>query len=259
VNEIFANPNPTGFQTLMAAYAFAFQIYCDFSGYTDIARGLAKVMGFEFVLNFKSPYFSTNPRDFWGRWHISLSTWLRDYLYIPLGGNKRGELRTLANLMITMVLGGLWHGARWNFVLWGAYQGLLLVGYRLWEPDLRRASQGFSPAWRPITFSVSVFGFFHVICYGWLLFRAESLNQIHVMTASLLDPVSAMDMGLVTKILFLASPVILEHIFQYFPNAFCFVMQSRFLAEVRAVWYALLSYLVLFRGGDAQSFIYFQF
>src|SRR5690606_31155747 len=115
VDPVYSDPSSaTGFLILIATYAFAFQIYADFSGYTDIARGTAKLMGFDIMLNFKLPYFATDPSDFWKRWHISLSQWLRDYLYIPLGGNRLGEWLTCRNLMITMALGGLWHGAAWN-------------------------------------------------------------------------------------------------------------------------------------------------
>src|SRR6185295_2592996 len=108
---------------LIGVYLFALQIYADFAGYSSIARGVAKLLGFELMRNFEQPYFATNITDFWRRWHISLSTWLRDYLYIPLGGNRRGPARTYVNLMLTMLLGGLWHGAAWNFVLWGLWHG----------------------------------------------------------------------------------------------------------------------------------------
>lgn len=119
-----------GLRLLIAVYAFAIQIYCDFAGYTDVARGTARLLGFDIMLNFNLPYFARNPSDFWRRWHISLSSWLRDYLYIPLGGNRHGTLQTYRNLMLTMVLGGLWHGAAWTFVLWGAFHGFILVVYR---------------------------------------------------------------------------------------------------------------------------------
>ncbi len=119
-----------GIRLLLILYAYALQIYCDFSGYTDVARGVARLLGFDIMLNFNFPYLARNPSDFWRRWHISLSSWLRDYLYIPLGGNRHGTVRTYRNLMVTMVLGGLWHGAAWTFVLWGAFHGLLLVVYR---------------------------------------------------------------------------------------------------------------------------------
>ena len=108
---------------LLAVYAFAFQIYCDFSGYTDAARGISKCLGFELALNFNLPYFATSPKDFWARWHISLSTWLRDYLYIPLGGGRGGRALLYRNLMLTMIIGGLWHGAAWTFVAWGTLSG----------------------------------------------------------------------------------------------------------------------------------------
>ena len=128
VNYIFSRDVSTlsGAEVLVGVYAFAFQIYGDFAGYTDIARGVAKWLGFDLMLNFRMPYFATSPSDFWQRWHISLSSWLRDYLYIPLGGNRQGTLLTYRNLMLTMVLGGLWHGAAWTFVAWGFFHGLIL-------------------------------------------------------------------------------------------------------------------------------------
>ncbi|MBC8043246.1 MAG: MBOAT family protein [Rhizobacter sp.] len=134
VDRIFSNPNAyTGFESVMACYAYSMQVYCDFSGYTDIAIGLSLLMGFRLTPNFNSPYKAQSTAEFWQRWHISLSTWLRDYLYIPIGGNKKGEVRTNFNLMITMLLGGLWHGASWNFVIWGGLNGLGLLFYRYWR------------------------------------------------------------------------------------------------------------------------------
>jgi len=176
VDKVFDAPDvPGGAQCLLAVYAFAIQIYCDFSGYTDIARGLGKLMGFELALNFNLPYLAKNPAEFWHRWHISLSSWLRDYLYIPLGGNRHGTTKTYRNLMLTMLLGGLWHGAAWNFVIWGGYHGLLLSLHRLLrgEPagsDARRAG--------PVGSFVSWVIMFHLTCLGWFFFRATSLSQI---------------------------------------------------------------------------------
>jgi D-alanyl-lipoteichoic acid acyltransferase DltB (MBOAT superfamily) len=176
-DRVFNAQDPgTGLQCLVGCYAFAYQIYCDFSGYTDIARGLGKIMGFELSLNFNQPYLARNPVDFWRRWHISLSTWLRDYLYIPLGGNRHGTLLTYRNLMLTMLLGGLWHGAAWNFVLWGAYHGALLAGHRLLFGARGAEDAEAKPG--------LAFGFlswvvmFHLTCLGWLFFRASSLTQI---------------------------------------------------------------------------------
>jgi len=139
VNSVYGANDSCGAAVLLGTYAFALQIYCDFSGYTDIAQGTARMLGFDICINFRLPYLATNPSDFWQRWHISLSSWLRDYLYIPLGGSRHGRLKTLRNLAITMLLGGLWHGASWHFVAWGAFHGLLLIVYRLREtPRLAR-------------------------------------------------------------------------------------------------------------------------
>jgi D-alanyl-lipoteichoic acid acyltransferase DltB (MBOAT superfamily) len=137
VDRSFANPSSLNtFSALATVYAFAWQIYGDFSGYTDMARGCSKWFGIELQINFNVPYLAVDPSDFWQRWHISLSSMLRDYLYIPLGGSRYGSARTMGNLMTTMLLGGLWHGASWTFVLWGFYHGLLLVVYRTFFPDL---------------------------------------------------------------------------------------------------------------------------
>jgi D-alanyl-lipoteichoic acid acyltransferase DltB (MBOAT superfamily) len=154
-------------------YAFAFQIYGDFSGYSDIARGLSKIMGFELPVNFRAPYLVTNPAAFWHHWHITLSTWLRDYLYIPLGGNRKGRARTYANLMVTMVLGGLWHGAGVAFLLWGAFQGLLLAVHRAFTHSRGVVERG---RWRRVASrALLTILFFHITCVGWLLFRAGAL------------------------------------------------------------------------------------
>jgi D-alanyl-lipoteichoic acid acyltransferase DltB (MBOAT superfamily) len=153
---------------LVYAYAFTFQIYCDFAAYSTIARGVARLFGVELMRNFQTPYFSANPSEFWQRWHISLSTWLRDYLYVPLGGNRGGLALTLRNLLITMFLGGLWHGAGVLFIVWGLYQGLLLVVYRVLPID-QLLTRYFGFAGR----IAAVFIFFHLIVIGWIFFRAE--------------------------------------------------------------------------------------
>lgn len=134
VDRVFNNPTMfTGFENLMALFTYSLQVYADFSGYTDIAIGVAMLMGFYLPINFNSPYKAQNPGEFWKRWHISLSTWLKDYLYIPLGGNRKGKVRTQINLMLTMLLGGLWHGASWNFVIWGGLNGVGILAYKLWR------------------------------------------------------------------------------------------------------------------------------
>jgi alginate O-acetyltransferase complex protein AlgI len=175
VDAVFKDPASFPSAVIMlAALAFAVQIYCDFSGYTDMAIGMAKLFGFEFPQNFNRPYFSTTPAEFWQRWHMSLSRWLRDYLYIALGGNRFGELKTLRNLMLTMLLGGLWHGASWNFVWWGAFHGGLLVIYRVLglETRIERGGRGLQlGAWAV---------FFYLTLIGWILFRITDPAQLAI-------------------------------------------------------------------------------
>ena len=156
----------------VALYSFAFQIYYDFSGYTDMARGIALLLGFELPFNFLEPYLSRSPSEFWRRWHITLSRWLADYLYIPLGGNRRGSVRTLANLMLTMLLGGLWHGASWNFVIWGGIHGLILVLHRALgrRPVDLDAPLGLRDVPRILVV-------FHAVCLAWVFFRAEDFDS----------------------------------------------------------------------------------
>ena len=208
VNAVFNPSGHVGFVDVCAAtFLFAIQIFCDFSGYSDIAIGVSKILGIELMTNFNLPYFSRNPSEFWRRWHISLSSWLRDYLYISLGGNRKGEIRTYVNLMTTMVLGGLWHGAAWNYILWGAYQGTLLCGHRWFGGDRKpralptaaEAIHGDAPArvtvpprvpiWArvaaPARNAALISFFFVFVCYGWLLFRANSFAQIVLFTKTL--------------------------------------------------------------------------
>jgi D-alanyl-lipoteichoic acid acyltransferase DltB (MBOAT superfamily) len=160
--------------TWIIIYAFAFQIYGDFAGYSDIARGLAKLMGFELVVNFRAPYLVTNPADFWKHWHISLSTWLRDYLYIPMGGNRHGPAKTYRNLILTMLLGGLWHGAGAAFVCWGAFHGSLLSVHRWWTEHFGNVKEKTIPLIRRVMLAVI---FFQITCIGWLLFRAGGMPR----------------------------------------------------------------------------------
>lgn len=174
VDRIFSNPlNYSGFENLLATYGYSVQIYCDFSGYTDIAIGLALILGFRLPINFNSPYKAVNISDFWHRWHISLSSWLRDYLYIPLGGNKKGILRTYANLLATMILGGLWHGANIRFVVWGAIHGLSLALHKVWLSIFPQGKKR-SPLWKRLLSAILTF---HIVCFSWIFFRAESMDS----------------------------------------------------------------------------------
>ena len=181
VDRIFDEPLLySGFECLAGIYGYALQIYCDFSGYSDMAIGIALLLGFRFPKNFDSPYKAATITEFWRRWHISLSTWLRDYLYIPLGGNRKGRVRTYINLLITMLLGGLWHGAAVRFVLWGALHGAALALHKLWlkfVPRAKATGAEMSWGWR----IAGIFFTFNLVCFGWLMFRAESMQTVSLM------------------------------------------------------------------------------
>lgn len=245
---------------ILATYLFAIQIYCDFSGYSDIARGVSKLLGFDLMVNFETPYFAVNPSDFWRRWHISLSTWLRDYLYIPLGGNRYGAANTYRNLMLTMVLGGLWHGAAWNFIYWGIYQGGILCAHRL--------VAGAKPSIKPVHTlmdrcrrALIVVAFFQVICYGWLLFRASSWAQIQTFTARLsIQPVWTSPIIPDPPLSAIAGVGVLfiVDLIQYTSGTATFY--RRWSVPVRTVLYATLLMVTLMGLSNTSStFIYFQF
>ena len=239
---------------LIAIYAFAFQIYADFSGYSDIARGTAKVMGFNLMLNFRIPYVSTNPSDFWLRWHISLSSWLRDYLYIPLGGNRHGKFNTYRNLWLTMLLGGLWHGASWTFVLWGAYQGLILVIYRL----LGVEDAGNKSSW-PMKV-LHILWFFQLTCLGWLIFRAQNVDTIVIMLQSIFTDMrvseAAME-GLWTLLSF-TIPLFLVQAVQLFYGRLYVLPKLHWFINLNVVALLILA-IITFSTGKPAEFIYFAF
>jgi D-alanyl-lipoteichoic acid acyltransferase DltB (MBOAT superfamily) len=174
VNRVFATPERfTALEVLLAVYGYAVQIYVDFSGYSDVAIGSAALFGYELPENFDAPYVSTNLQDFWHRWHISLSSWLRDYLYKPLGGSRGGAAATYRNLMITMVLGGLWHGASWNFVVWGALHGGALAVTRMWQRS--RGGEAAAVAQGSVAGRVlATLATFHFVCLAWIFFRAPT-------------------------------------------------------------------------------------
>jgi D-alanyl-lipoteichoic acid acyltransferase DltB (MBOAT superfamily) len=248
VDAVFADP--TSFSSLdlmLALYGYAFQIYCDFSGYSDVAIGSAALFGYDLTLNFRRPYLAENVRDFWSRWHISLSTWLRDYLYIPLGSNRRGAWRTRVNLLVTMLLGGLWHGAAMNFVLWGLYHGVLLIGShaRNAQPQTR------GNIWlRRIVC-------FHLICGGWLLFRVSDMATL----AAFLRGVSQLTLDTRLKPLYLGV-LALAIVLHVMPAGLIERLRHRLAdcpAPVQAAVYTAL--LLIFSGAaiGAPSFIYFQF
>jgi D-alanyl-lipoteichoic acid acyltransferase DltB (MBOAT superfamily) len=258
-SRVFApGAHETGINVLLGTYAFAFQIYGDFAGYSNIARGTSKLMGIELIENFRFPYLVLTPQDFWRHWHISLSTWLRDYLYIPLGGNRGPQWKTQRNLMITMLLGGLWHGAAWTFVLWGAYQGLLLILYRPFESAFAALRQhkgdtaGRFAAWLVM---------FHLTCFGWLIFRAPSLRGLGTLTRSVLTHFAAATMdvtGLLVPLLLYSVPLMIIHALE--ARADDVLVVPRMPVAVRYTVYVATMYLIfLFGNFGGSEFIYFQF
>jgi D-alanyl-lipoteichoic acid acyltransferase DltB (MBOAT superfamily) len=248
-----------GVNVMLGTYAFAFQIYGDFAGYSNIARGTSKLMGIELIENFRFPYFVRTPQAFWRHWHISLSTWLRDYLYIPLGGNRGSEARTRRNLLITMILGGLWHGAAWTFVLWGVYQGVLLIVYR--AGDRARWFHAWLNGSGTAARVTSWFVMFHLTCYGWLIFRARSARQLGSMTANLFGsfaPRSVNVEALLVPLAMYTAPLLIVHICEaIYDNV---LVVPRLPVGVRYSVYAATFYLtMLFGNFGGAEFIYFQF
>ncbi len=179
VNFVYDTPNlHTGLECLLATYAYAIVIYCDFSGYSEIAIGIALWLGIEIPANFRTPYQSSSIQEFWRRWHISLSSWLRDYLYISLGGNRKGTFRTYINLFITMLLGGFWHGASWNFIIWGALHGSVLGAHKYFTSFDFYKNWHFSKSKFYTLFSAILT--FHFVCFCWIFFRAETINEAQI-------------------------------------------------------------------------------
>jgi len=258
VNGIFYSDATqlSGAECLVALYAFAFQIYGDFSGYSSIAVGVARWLGVDLMANFETPYFSTSIRDFWRRWHISLSTWLRDYLYVPLGGNRHGNLLTYRNLMLTMLLGGLWHGAAWTFVVWGALQGVMLSVERLAAARGLLRSEPASNASRWFRIIVT----FHLVCLSWLLFRAESMTQVWTMLAAIFSDFRITQLAIASfaMLLFYAGPLIAyEAWIQKRENP---LTLARLNWLPRSLAYSYCAMMLLFFSPlETNEFIYFQF
>ena len=186
IDRVFESPTLySGIENLFAVYGYALQIYCDFSGYSDMAIGIALLLGFHFPLNFNAPYQSRNITEFWRRWHISLSTWLRDYLYISLGGNRKGKMRTYVNQMITMLLGGLWHGASWRFIIWGSLHGLALAVHKIFRSWTMPEEQNSGKA-TVVSNIINVVLTFHFVCFCWIFFRAANMQTVSEMVNQIL-------------------------------------------------------------------------
>ena len=261
VNGVFRNPAPHGAAVVIATYAFAFQIYGDFMGYTNIARGISRMMGFELVLNFNLPYFAANPSEFWRRWHISFSSWLRDYLYIRLGGNRNGRLSTYRNLLVTMLLGGLWHGAAWNFVIWGAYHGILLAVHRAFRGERRSVGAAAVEREHPLLLKLlAIFFFFQLTCIGWLIFRARGFQDLvakfkAVLLYTRLEEFWSPDAW---RLLAFVLPFVAFEVYQYVTGDL--EPWRRWPRPVRTLWYVALLVLIAILVPEVQTpFIYFQF
>ena len=251
----------------VATFFYAFQVYCDFSGYSDIARGVAKLLDIELMTNFKSPYFAASLKEFWSRWHISLSTWFRDYVYIPLGGSRRGEWRTQRNLLITFLVSGLWHGASWTYVIWGGLHGLGQIVEKMWNrrfpPKKERRSV------------IRVLIVFCFVCVAWIFFRASTFSDaVYVLThlfEGVGNPVSYVKAGYEAfrtaglmqstdlKLALLWIAVLLAHDFIELKQS-AWAWLGRFRKPIRYAFYFALLFVVLYsRQLGEYEFVYFQF
>tara|TARA_R110002110_G_scaffold168566_7_gene370107 strand:+ start:4107 stop:5558 length:1452 start_codon:yes stop_codon:yes gene_type:complete len=267
VDPVFFDPSAVGaLDLLLGIYGYAVQIYCDFSGYSDIAIGVAALLGYRFLENFDQPYRASSLRDFWRRWHISLSTWLRDYLYLPLGGNRLGEAKTYRNLFLTMFLGGIWHGAAWTFIFWGVFHGTMLGVERYVRGKLDEFAPAQSDPGGPLAFLgnaaqhvVGVVWTFHLVCFAWIFFRADSFAT----AGSYLAGFARWSQASQYATPFLAGLILLAMIFQFTPRRL-----GRWLA--RGVQWLPAPLLGLLLGGGiwliwalapegVAPFIYFQF
>lgn len=262
VDPVFAGKpgSENGVIVLIAIYAFAFQIYCDFAGYSYVARGLCKCMGFDIMVNFNVPYFAKNPQDFWKRWHISLSSWLRDYLYISLGGNKNGQWKTYRNLTLTMLIGGLWHGAAWTFIVWGAYQGGLLVVHRFFQPYFSKLDIISSVLTRRGWEAVKILIFFQFVCLGWLIFRADSMSTVsNMLTAIFSNFTFVEDVSFnLQYLVFFSGILIIVQWFQYHKDDLLIVYKAP--QWVKVIFYSItLLLIIVFGVTNGSEFIYFQF
>ena len=264
VDRIFDDPLLySGFENLMGVYGYALQIYCDFSGYSDMAIGIALLLGFRFNKNFDSPYKSATITEFWRRWHISLSSWLKDYLYISLGGNRKGKVRTYVNLMITMVLGGLWHGAASRFILWGAWHGMGLSVHKAFMsrfPGFK--AQGMDmPRWRRIIGMVVTFNF---VCASWIMFRAsDTQTGVQMLSQIFTDFRPELIPQVVSGYLPIFGLIALGYFLHLLPDKAeswgeKVVIHTPLVAKALVI--AILIWgVMLIKSSDVQPFIYFQF
>ncbi|GAB4333711.1 MAG: MBOAT family protein [Flammeovirgaceae bacterium] len=260
VDRVFESPSEyTGIENLMGVYGYALQIYCDFSGYTDIAIGISLLLGFKLPLNFNSPYKAENITDFWRRWHISLSSWLRDYLYIPLGGNRNGVFNTYKNLIITMLLGGLWHGAHLRFIIWGALHGVALSFHKFYSEKLQNSYfYKKTPKW------ISIIITFNFVCFCWIFFRSESMEIAFSVIEQI---VFNFRLDLIVDILITRKLVIMVLLIGFLMHFMPYNLKNKLLESFSklpdftkaTITLILIIFLYQVKSSDLQPFIYFQF
>ena len=246
VDKIYNDPSSAGSVALIfATYAFAWQIYFDFSGYTDMARGLARAMGIRLSLNFNNPYTSIDLRDFWRRWHITLSTWFRDYLYIPLGGNRKGTARFCISILLTMAIGGLWHGAAWKFIIWGLVHAVALVLFSALETKT---------SYHKLPRIIKQMLTFHIVSFAWIFFRADNIADAWLIIQRIFTGATTAAQVSVLMFAMVAAVWIYQFIYE---------SQARRILEAKFVRIALmlimLLYLITFATSAQEPFIYFQF
>ncbi|MCM1483357.1 MAG: MBOAT family protein [Muribaculaceae bacterium] len=263
VDRIFDNPSLySGFENMMGIYGFTIQLYCDFSGYSDMAIGIALLLGYRFLDNFRSPFKSQSPTEFWHRWHISLSGWLRDYVYIPLGGNRKGRPRQHANLMTTMLVGGLWHGASWMYVIWGGLQGLLLVGHKASKAVMPRLSEEKrSQKWRV---ALNIFVTFNLIALSFVFFRARSLDTVREMGTQIFTSFHlSVAPQFIGGYLMIVLAMVLGYVMHFMPSRWTSRLKARYHMLPLVVQAIVLAIVILViiqvRSSDIVPFIYLQY
>lgn len=283
VDRVFDSPTLfSGVENLLATYGYALQIYCDFSGYSDMAIGIALLLGFHFNINFNNPYKSVSVTDFWHRWHISLSTWMRDYVYISLGGNRKGKIRQYINLLLTMFLCGLWHGASWNFILWGSMHGVALAVNKVWKSIIGRDGkhrtvsasvqkgttiQTYSGNIQPVSRLrrfINIFLTFNFVCFCWIFFRAHDMHTAFTILDRIFTAFHAAILPQLIvgywKVMVL---ILLGYALHYIPDRLTDKLQARFTAT--PLWFKALVMIVIIyiviqtKSSQIQPFIYFQF
>lgn len=263
VDRIFDNPSLySGFENLIGMYGFTIQLYCDFSGYSDMAIGIALILGYRFMDNFDSPFKSQNPTEFWRRWHISLSSWLRDYLYIPMGGSRSGRLRSRLNLLNTMVIGGLWHGASWMFLIWGAWNGLLLILHK--ELKAIFAFKLFYNSFKNTRKVFNIIITFTLISFGMIFFRAGSMEQVNDMLTQIFSNFHlSVAPQFISGYTMITLTIIVALVLHFSPHKWTISLQEKYIKMptlIQGIVLAVVIFLIIqVRQSDIVPFIYLQY